>query len=457
MTQRIIPSALAERPLGSGSHLGCELLNIVFSSMTDGVFTVDHDSVVTSFNPAAERITGFSAREAIGKRCFEVFRTDICHRRCVLRETLATETPIDNVRVNIITQSGVEKPISLCATVLRDASGQVIGAVEFFRDLSEVERLNQRLAQLGALESIVRGGPAMNRVIDMLPNIGNSDCSVLIVGPSGSGKELVAQAIHNLSPRRFGPYVRLNCAALPATLLESELFGYMKGAFTDARRDKPGHFALANGGTLLLDEITEMDPALQVKLLRVLNNGEYQPLGSTTTLRTDARIIAATNADIPTVLQSGRLREDLYFRVNVVTVELPALRDRREDVPLLVEHFRARFAAKTGKPIRTVSARAMGLLCRYSYPGNVRELENAVEHAFVMCQGEQVEVEHLPPHFAEVVSSVGSSFPGVAGDDRRLIEQALRCHRGDRTRAAEQLGMHRSTLWRKMKTLGIEA
>lgn len=450
---RDAPQALPTQSARAGVHVGCDLLRIVFRSMTDGVFTIDRSFVITSFNPAAERITGFSAREALGKRCFEVLRADVCQRRCVLRETLTTEDPVENVRVTIITQNGVERPIVLNASVLRDDRGEIVGAVEFFHDLRDMEHLQQHLAHEYALQRIVRGSPAMNRIIEMLPNIAASDCSVLIVGPSGSGKELVAQAIHSLSPRRFGPYVRLNCAALPATLLESELFGYEKGAFTDARRDKPGHFALANGGTLLLDEITEMDPALQVKLLRVLNNGEYQPLGSTKTLRTDARIIASTNADIPAALRSGRLREDLYFRIDVLTIELPPLRERREDIPLLVEHFLNKFVAKTGKPIRSISPRAIGFLCRHSFRGNVRELENAIEHAFVMCQGETIEAEHLPMHIREGSEQHGTSTE--APDERRLIEQALRRQRGNRTRAAEELGMHRSTLWRKLKSLGL--
>jgi PAS domain S-box-containing protein len=439
-----------------GAHIGCDLLRILFRSITDGVFTIDRDFVITSFNPAAERITGFAVEEALGRRCFEVLRADVCHRRCVLREMLTTEEGIERVRVNIINRNGVEKPITLSATVLRNDRGEVVGAVEFFQDVSTVEHLEQRLAERDALQTIVHGSPEMRRVIDMLPNIAVSDCSVLIQGPSGSGKELVAQAIHSLSPRRFGPYVRLNCAALPATLLESELFGYVKGAFTDARKNKPGHFALANGGTLLLDEITEMDPGLQVKLLRVLNNGEYQPLGSTKTLRTDARIIASTNADLDVALAEASFREDLYFRINVVAVRLPALRERREDIPLLAEHFLNKLARKTGKPIRAISGDAMGLLCRYPFPGNVRELENALEHGFVMCQGDLIEACHLPTTIVEY--SVSADIPGKTGyEEKSLIEHALRRHHGNRTRAAEELGMHRSTLWRKMKSLGLEA
>lgn len=448
---------LRARPTGPrGPHQGCDLLRIIFRSMTDGMFTIDRDFVVTSFNPAAQRITGFSSEEAVGKRCYEVLRADVCHRHCVLREAMSTEGPVERVRVNIISRDGLEKPIYLTAAVLRDDDGEAVGAVEFFQDASAAESLDRTLAEQHTLQGIIHGSPSMRNIIDTLPNVAASNCSVLIVGPSGSGKELVARALHNLSPRRFGPYVRLNCAALPATLLESELFGYAKGAFTDARRDKPGHFALAGGGTLLLDEITEMDPSLQVKLLRVLNNGEYQPLGSTETLHTDARIIAASNANLDRALADGQLREDLYFRIAVVTVELPALKERREDIPLLVDHFVGKMGLKTSKPIHNLSPEAMQLLLRYPFPGNVRELENAVEHAFVMCRGEQVEAEHLPAHILDYVRAHHDT-PQERPDERTMIEMALKRHAGNRSRAAEELGMHRTTLWRKLKTLGLEA
>jgi PAS domain S-box-containing protein len=359
----------------------------------DGVFTVDRDLVITSFNRAAERITGFTAAEAVGRRCYEIFRTEVCHRQCALRAALANEEAVNPARVHIISRHGVEKAVGVTATVLR-TDGEIVGAVEFFHDLGLFDHIRQQQAATG----IVTGSPAMNRIIDMLPNIAKSDCSVLILGPSGSGKELIAQAIHNLSPRRFGPYVRINCAALPASLLESELFGYVKGAFTDARHDKPGHFALANGGTLLLDEISEMDVSLQVKLLRVLNNGEYQPLGSTRALHSDTRVIAATNADLKAAIEQGRFRSDLYFRINVVTIEIPPLSQRREEIPLLVTHFVDKYAETTGKTIHGVTPEAMRLLIAYHYPGNVRELENAIEHAFVMCDGEMILPDCLPSH-----------------------------------------------------------
>jgi transcriptional regulator with PAS, ATPase and Fis domain len=288
----------------------------------------------------------------------------------------------------------------------------------------------------------------------MLPNIAESGCNVLIQGPSGCGKELFAEAVHSLSTRRYGPYIRLNCAALPAALLESELFGYEKGAFTDAKRDKPGRFALANGGTLLLDEISEMDIALQVKLLRVLNNGEYQPLGSTKTLRTDARIVASTNADLKRAIQEGTFRKDLYYRINVVNIEIPSLRERPEDIPLLVEHFIKKHGQRGQKLIESASSEVLAVLRKNSFPGNVRELENAIEHAIVMCDGEELRIQHLPEHLV-AESRITNGFIVDERNEKEVIEEALDRHRGNRARVAAELGMHRSTLWRKMKTYGL--
>jgi PAS domain S-box-containing protein len=444
------PCGLDRRRYGSEMVMLNRLARIIVDSISDGVFTVDREYIVTYFNKAAERITGFKAQEAIGKHCFEIFRTEVCHTRCAIRDTLASDEPVDNVRVTIITQDGREVPISLSTEVLRDESGQIIGVVEFFRDLTEVELVRERLEQDRVLETIVSSSPRLRRIIGMLPNIAESECNVTIQGPSGSGKELFAEAIHNLSPRRYGPYIRLNCAALPATLLESELFGYVKGAFTDAKRDKPGLFSLANGGTLLLDEIGEMDVSLQVKLLRVLSNGEYHPLGSTRTLRTDARVIAATNADLKTAIAEGRFREDLFYRINVVNVELPSLHERPEDIPLLVEHFIKKVGAKIRKPIKGASPGFLTRLRSHTFPGNVRELENAIEHAFVMCDGEELRPEHLPLNILE--EDAISPRPSSPETEKQAIEEALRRHNGNRSAAAAELNMHRSTLWRKLKT-----
>jgi PAS domain S-box-containing protein len=427
-----------------------DLSELIFQSISDGVFTVDQDCIITSFNRAAENITGFEAAQAVGRPCFEIFRTEVCHKRCALKDTLANHDPVENARVTIITREGCELPISVTTTLLKDERGRTVGAVEFFSDRSEVEDLQRRLGERKALEDIVSGNRQMQQLIQLLPDVADSECNVLIEGPSGSGKELVAQVLHNLSPRKYGPYIKLNCAALPATLLESELFGYVKGAFTDAKRDKPGQFCLAKGGTLLLDEIGEMDASLQVKLLRVLNNGEYQPLGSTKTLQTDARIIASTNADLHERIAEGRFREDLYFRINVVTLQIPPLRDRPEDIPLLADHFLKKFRRKTRRQIDRISPTALAALRKYPFAGNVRELENAIEHAFVMCHDHEILPEHLPLSIMKVSSAVNGVTPQKR-NEKEVIAEALRRNNGNRTRTARELGLHRSTLWRKMQ------
>lgn len=431
-----------------------KLSQLIFNSISDGVFTVDRNCVITSFNKSAERITGFKNSEAIGKHCFDIFRTEVCHSQCALKDTLKTHDSIEDARVTIITRDGQELPIRVTTTMLKDENGSIIGAVEFFSDISEIEHLRKSLEQKRALDDIISVNPQMHNLIRLLPDVAASECNVLIQGPSGSGKELFAQVIHNLSPRRYGPYIKINCAALPVNLLESELFGYEKGAFTDAKRDKPGQFGLANGGTLLLDEISEMETSLQVKLLRVLNNGEYRPLGSSKTLHTDARIIAATNADMESFIDEGRFRQDLFYRINVVKLDIPPLFERPEDIPLLVNHFLKLFRKKSRKPIKRISPEALAMLRQHPFPGNVRELENAVEHAFVMCHDSEIGVEHLPPHISTHVIH-GKPPNSHRRGEKEIIIEVLRRYNGNRVQAATELGMHRSTLWRKMKTLGI--
>ena len=430
------------------------LAGIIFNSISDGVFTVDKKCIITSFNRAAEEITGFSAKTAVGKHCFDIFRTEVCHKQCALRDTLAKHKPVDKVRVTIITEDGCEVPIQVSTTLLRDDNGNIVGAVEFFNDLTEVEHLKRRVDKHSAINDIVSNSPIMRRIINTLPDIAESECNVLIQGPSGSGKELFAEAIHGASPRRYGPYVRLNCAALPANLLESELFGYVKGAFTDAKRDKPGHFCFASGGTLLLDEVAEMDIALQVKLLRVLNNGEYQPLGSNNTLNANVRIIAATNANLKEAIEAGQFREDLYFRLNVVGIELPSLHERPEDIAILVEHFIKKFSGRSSRTIQGISAEALAVLRRYAFPGNVRELENAIEHAFVMCHDQTIDVAHLPSNIVDQAER--ATGPLVAQkNEKQIIEESLQRNHGNRSLVAKELGMHRTTLWRKLKSMRI--
>lgn len=434
---------------------GPEIYDLILNSISEGVFTVNERCVITSFNKAAENITGFTAAEAMGNHCFEVFRTKICHRQCALKQTLQQAEPVDNSRVTIITKDECEVPIRVTTNLLRDKSGRIVGAVEFFRDVSEEEHLRQSVECHRGVEDIVTRNPEMQRVVALLPDIAESECNVLIEGPSGSGKELVAQVIHNLSPRKFGPYIRINCGALPAPLLESEMFGYEKGAFTDAKGNKPGQFSLANGGTLLLDEISEMDVALQVKLLRVLNNGEYQPLGSTKTHRTDARIISATNTTLEQQVEAGKFRQDLYYRVNVVRIEIPPLCRRPEDIPMLVEYFIERFRARRRRPVHGISPDALRILMNHSFPGNVRELENAIEHTFVMCRDGDIQPRHLPAHILE--NNVRERpCDEHEPDESAMIQDALKRFHGNKTRVARHLSMHRTTLWRKLQALGIE-
>lgn len=434
----------------------------IFESIGEGVFTTDPECKITSFNRAAEKVTGFKREEAIGKYCFDIFRSDICNSSCALRNTLQNGKPIRNIRATIVSKSEKELPVSLSTEILREESGQVVGAVEFFRDLSEIENLHEQLSKMRSFQNLVSGNEQMQRIFSLLPEVAESECAVLIQGPSGSGKELLAQAIHDLSPRRNNIYIKINCAALPETLLESELFGYVKGAFTDAKRDKPGLFLQANGGTLLLDEIAEMPLSLQVKLLRVLNNGEFQPLGSTKTLHTDARIISSSNRDIENMIKDGTFREDLFYRINVINMQIPPLSKRLEDLPLLIDHFITNFRIKRGKEIKGISTEVLTLLRHYDYPGNVRELENAIEHAFVLGRGDTIEVEHLPLRIVEAAREnmnqhKRSSVAAPETNEEAILREALVRHKGNRTKVAKELGLHRSTLWRKLKQYNIES
>jgi transcriptional regulator with PAS, ATPase and Fis domain len=341
---------------------------------------------------------------------------------------------------------------------LKDDNNKVIGGVETFQDLSQVEQLRKELQSSHTFEDIVGRSPAMMRLFEMLPLIAESSSTVLIEGPSGTGKELFARAIHNLSPRRKKRFVAVNCAALPDTLLESEFFGHKAGAFTDARRDKVGRFMLADGGTIFLDEIGDISPALQVRLLRVLQERTVEPLGATEPVKVDVRVIAATNKDLTKLVEDGKFREDLYYRIRVVRLGLPGLKERREDIPLLVDHLLAKFNRLQGKAITGVSIEAMAQLMEYDFPGNVRELENIIEQAFVLCRGEIIELHHLPPELRPAVeSSDGKAGPmSLEAMEKSLIAETLRRYAGNRKSAARVLGINTSTLYRKIKDLEIE-
>lgn len=436
---------------------GSTFLQTVLDSVTEGVFTVDKDWNVTSFNSAAAKITGFSKEWAIGKKCFEVFHADICQEGCVLKETMKTGKNIIDLAVTILNKDGRLIPISISTAVLRDRKGRVIGGVESFRDLSTIEALRKEISRQYTFEDIISKNYHIQKIFNILPDIAESDSTVLIQGESGTGKELFAKAIHNLSHRKKRPYVVVNCAALPESLLESELFGYVKGAFTDAKKDKPGRFALAEGGTIFLDEVGDIPPALQAKLLRVLQEKEYEPLGSLSAKKADVRIIAATNKELYQLMKEAKFREDLYYRLNVVKIELPPLSQRREDIPLLIEHFINHFNLRMGKKIDKVSAEVMDLLMRHDFPGNVRELENIIEHAFVICRGTIIDKDSLPPDFIKKVEKkqVSLAREVLEQKEAQVIIETLERYFGHRGRTAKELGIDKSTLWRKMKRYGI--
>ncbi|MDZ7696210.1 MAG: sigma 54-interacting transcriptional regulator [Deltaproteobacteria bacterium] len=308
-------------------------------------------------------------------------------------------------------------------------------------------------------EDIIGKHPRMREIISSLPDIAESESAVLIEGPTGSGKELIARAIHSLSPRKGGPFIAVNCAALPDTLLESELFGYAKGAFTGAVRERAGRFLLANRGTLFLDEISNTSAAFQADLLRVLEEGEFIPLGGTRTVKADFRVIAASNMELKRLVQAENFRQDLYYRLNVVRINLPRLRERREDIPLLIDHFIRKFNLIKGKVIEGVAPEVLSLLMDHAFPGNIRELENIVEYAFVYCKCEIIGMEHLPEDLLEQMDdnrSLPPDYPLSLHNEEAQNTYAMLCqYKWNRQEAARALGISRSTLWRKMKKYGL--
>ncbi len=432
--------------------------SVILDSINEGVFTVDLDWNITSFNQAAERITGISREQAIGRLCSQVLRADVCEKDCALKRTFSKGVPVVNATASIVNHLGKRIPVRLATALVNDEGGRVIGGVETFQDLSQVEQLQKELQDRYTFEDIVGRSPAMRKLFDVVPQIAESSSTVLIEGASGTGKELFARAIHNLSARRKGRFVVVNCAALPDTLLESELFGHKAGAFTDARHDKPGRFALADGGTIFLDEIGDISPAMQVRLLRVLQDRIVEPLGSIEPVKVNVRIVAATNKDLVRLVREGRFRDDLYYRIRVIHLKIPDLRQRREDIPLLVDHLVAKFTHLQGKEILGVADEVMSRLMEYEYPGNVRELENIIEQAFVLCRGGWIELHHLPPELRPYGAiGVGQARPtSLKAMERHLIGEMLRrCH-GNRGRAARELGINPSTLYRKLKSLELD-
>jgi PAS domain S-box-containing protein len=458
-TRDKIPGSLHVVKKDTPHQIPRHVTEIILESISDGVFTVDHKWRITSFNLAAEEITGITRQEAIGKHCWEVFRSNMCETDCALRRTMKQGKPFIDTSTYIVNSEKLRIPVVVCTSLLKDENGTIIGGVETFRDMSQVEELRKELDARYQVGDMVSRSPHMHKIFAILPQVADSDSTILIQGETGTGKELLARAIHNFSSRRDKPFIAINCGALPDTLLESELFGYKAGAFTNATRDKPGRFALAKGGTIFLDEIGDISAAFQVRLLRVLQDGTYQPLGATQTLKADVRVIAAANKDIFDMVKGGTFRQDLFYRINVVRLELPPLRDRKEDIPLLAERFVARLNRLRGKAVTGISQEALAILMSHNYPGNIRELENIIEHAFVICPEGEIEPRCLPETLMGPRSrptAHGTINSALKSVEAQTILDALKRNNYNRLAAARALGMHKSTLFRKIKTLGIE-
>ncbi len=442
----------------------------VVNTMAEGLFIVDTAGIVVFINPAAERITGYRREEVLGRPCsmFESETCLACHdAQGRLSCGLFEQGRVENKQCTLRRRDGRVVHLLKNATILHDQHGNVIGGVETISDVTElvekdrqINGLRRQLKQSYGYQGIIGTSPAIRQVVQLLEAAAASTAPVLILGESGTGKELAAAAIHRRSPRADGPFIRVNCAALPETVIESELFGHEKGAFTGADRRRKGRFEAASGGSLFLDEIGEMPPTVQIKLLRVLQEGEIERVGSHTPIKVDVRIISATNQDLARLVEEGRFRQDLYYRINVVPITMPPLRQRVEDIPLLAETFVERVRLRSGRDITGLAPEAMQALMAYPWPGNVRELINAIEYAFVTCPQGLIQPQHLPPHIlAPTAREENPPQPGASSREelmRRQIRQALAATGGHKTKAAELLGISRVTLWKRMKRLGMD-
>ena len=446
------------------------ILSNMVDVMADGVFTVDASGNIVAWSAGAARITGYSSQDVVGKTC-HVLEGRNCKGFSKLSEFLENPTPypwgICNQECKVLGKDGRELYLYGNVSVLRDDKGSVIGAVGTFTDLTSFILNNEKIAVLEeqtksreAFQQLVGKSQVMQEVFRRLRLAAQSDVSVLLTGESGTGKELAARAIHALSGRKDKPFFAINCSAIPETLLESELFGHVKGAFTGAIRDKVGVFQAADGGTLFLDEIGDTSPLLQLKLLRVLQEGEIRRVGDERAIKVNVRLVTATNKELKRILASGEMREDFYYRIRVFEITMPPLRARREDIALLVKHFIGEYAKLYRRPVTDIAQDAMQHLVKYSWPGNVRELRNAIEHAFVTVEGECLTLLDLPseirlPEHKNSTVSPSSKFSPEDEEERMRILSALDKTNGRKLDAAKLLGVSRVTLWKKLQKFGI--
>lgn len=427
----------------------------ILNSLAEGVITVDKNFKINFFNRAAEQITGYKNEEVIGQFCKYVFKCELCQSQCPIGLVLESGNDIYEYNSSIEIKQGTRKPIRLNAAILKNSSNEPVGGVISFRDLSELMKLRKEIASPSSFYGIIGHSKSMQEIFGLIQEIAESDATVLIQGESGTGKELVANAIQATSLRKTKQFLKVNCSVFPQNLLASELFGHVKGAYTDAFKDRPGRFELADSGTLFLDEVAEMPLQTQIQLLRVLQQGTFERVGESVTRTTNVRVISATNINIKKALEEGKLREDLYYRLNVIPIHVPALRDRREDIPYLVKHFIDDYSKIYKKEIKDIDDDALELFMNYSWPGNIRELENAIEYLIVRSKdGKNISINNLPSSFKTNENINDETFNYLAKNDNttqliRLLEK----HRWNKTKVAKELGVGRTTLWRMLKNL----
>jgi PAS domain S-box-containing protein len=436
-------------------------LKNILDSLDVAVFTINRGGLLTFFNTMAEKISGYHRDEVLGKPCAAIFENDTTRDVCLLQDAVADGCSRSVHRGRLIGKFGESVPIRANYMALRNEKGSIVGGLATFQDMTLVQQLNQAIRKRYTFHDMVGKSPPMQRLFDMIPMVAESPATILIEGPTGTGKDLIARIIHSSSPRKNKSWVKINCAAMPENLLESELFGYARGAFTGAERDKPGRFQEADGGTIFLDEIGDLPLALQAKLLRVLEDKEFYPLGGRKIQKVDVRIISATNRDLGHMVDTGLFRKDLFYRLNVVRMELPPLTERRDDLPLLIHHVLRKLSAARALPPPTISEKAMQVLLNYPYPGNVREMENILEHAMILSRNDPIEDHHLPGYLylsfrREPRNHTTAEPAGTGQQEREAIATALDKHKGHRGRTARALGIDRTTLWRKMKRLGLD-
>ena len=436
-------------------------LKIILDNLDLGVLTVDRGGHITFFNNRAETITGFNRGDVLGKSCSMIFGKTASQDLLLLNETIADGRARSTTEGEIKTREGQAIPMRANYMALKNEDGRIVGGLATVADLSLKYQFNSEIKGRYTFYDMVGKDPAIQKIFEIVPVVASSDATILIEGPTGTGKDVLAKVIHNASQRSKKSLVKVNCAALPDNLLESEMFGYVKGAFTGAEKDKPGRFQEADGGTIFLDEIGDLPLSLQAKLLRVLEDKEFYPLGSRKTTKVDVRIISATNQNLQQLVAEKRFREDLFYRLNVMRLDLPPLKDRRGDIPLLISHILKRLCATRDTMAEKFSNDAMEVLLNYDYPGNVRELENIIEHALIVCQDKIIERIHLPLSLQDGISSPLPEEEKRPFDreiefsEKTLILDTLRKYNWNKGKTASALDINRTTLWRKIKKYNI--